>query len=54
MQTRPYPDPQPEPLTLWVGLECCHCGQEVCDVLDPDLTAKLLNHLCGDPAKWCR
>jgi hypothetical protein len=42
-----------EVLALSIPVVCTHCGVAVTDALDPELEAKLLDHLCADTRRWC-
>ena len=42
-----------EALALSIPVICTHCKVVVTDALDPELEAKLLDHLCADETRWC-
>ena len=42
-----------EALALSIPVVCTNCKVVVTDALDPDLEAKLLDHLCADETRWC-
>ncbi len=40
-------------LAVSIPVVCTNCKVVITDALDPELEAKLLDHLCADEARWC-